>query len=301
MLRTFFAARDVLEVDTPVLGTAGSTDPHLASFSAHYSGPGAPQGRTLYLQTSPEFAMKRLLAAGSGPIYQIGKAFRDGEAGRLHNPEFSLLEWYRPGFSYHELMDEVDVLLRTVLGVPPAERCTYHELLGVHAGVKSAAPRLQELRTACQRLGIVPPPVMEDDVDDWLTLLWTHAVEPRLGRSRPSFVYDYPATQAMLARVRSDDPPVAERFEVFVNGVELANGFQELADAAEQRRRFEADLTRRRARDAESVAMDERLLAALATGLPPCSGVALGVDRLVMLATATVSVEQVIAFPIGRA
>ena len=255
--------------------------------------------RTRYLQTSPEYAMKRLLAAGSGAIYQICKVFRDGERGRRHNPEFTMLEWYRPGFDHHRLMDEVDALLQAVLGAAAAERISYADAFRRHAGIDPHAASDGELRSRVAALGVSG--IAELDRDDLLNLLLTHTVEQRLGVSRPTFLFDYPASQAALARIRPGDPPVAERFEVFIDGVELANGFHELADPDEQRRRFAADLEERRRRGLPEVAVDERLLAALAAGLPDCAGVALGVDRLVMLKAGTRNIADVIAFPIDRA
>lgn len=310
-IRAFFSRRGVLEVETPLLAAATVADLHLASLETRCSYPG-PSGSpgpfepmTLYLQTSPEFAMKRLLAAGSGPIYQIGKAFRDGEAGRRHNPEFTLLEWYRPGFDHHALMDEVEALLAEVLGSSPAERRTYGELFQERLGVDPHAAPAAALAAAARAAGLAveggTPGAPALDREDLLHLLMGLALEPTLGRGRPTFVHDFPASQAALARIRPGPPPVAERFEVFVEGVELANGFHELADAAEQRRRFEADLARRRERGLPEPPIDERLLAALAAGLPPCAGVALGVDRLVMLAARAASLDEVLAFPIDRA
>jgi elongation factor P--(R)-beta-lysine ligase len=296
-IRAFFAARGVLEVETPQLAAATVTDLHLASLATRLEVGG--EGRTLYLQTSPEFAMKRLLAAGSGPIYQLARAFRDGEAGSRHNPEFTLLEWYRPGFDHHRLMDEVEELLGEVLGSGTAERRSYAEVFGAELGVDPHSASAGELRRAARRAGVDAVPDL--DREGLLHLLMGCALEPRLGQSGPTFVYDFPASQAALARVRPGSPPLAERFEVFVAGVELANGFHELADAAEQRRRFADDLAQRRQRGLPEPPIDERLLAALAAGLPPCAGVALGVDRLVMLAAGAASIAEVIAFPIDRA
>lgn len=299
-LRRFFAERGVLEVETPILASAPVTDPRLASFSTVYRGPGAPTGQTRFLQTSPEFAMKRLLAAGSGPIFQISKAFRDGEAGRRHNPEFTLLEWYRPGFDHHRLMDEMDELLGGVLATPPAERLTYREAFLRYAGLDPLVAPVADLRVAARTaLGQVPD--LGEDRDGWLDLLVSLVLEPRLGRGRPTFLYDYPASQAALARLRPEDPRVAERFEVYVEGIELANGFHELGDAPEQRRRFESDLAIRAAEGQPEVPIDEHLLAALAFGLPPCAGVALGFDRLVMVARGAQSLAEVMAFPWDRA
>jgi len=309
--RSFFAERGVLEVETPYLAGAAATDPHLASLATR-SGEG-----TLYLQTSPEAAMKRLLAAGSGPIYQLGRAFRDGESGRRHNPEFTLLEWYRPGFDHHRLMDEVEELLAATLGFDPgasgrlpAERLTYREAFRRHAGVDPLTDPLERLVAAAleaagpsEHGGRGALPDLGDDRDGWLDLLMVTAVQENLGCGRVTLLHDYPASQAALARVRRNDDgtAVAERFEAFVDGVELANGFHELTDPQEQRRRFEHDLEIRRARGLPEVPIDEHLLAALAAGMPECAGVALGFDRLVMLAAGAESISEVLAFPMDRA
>jgi lysyl-tRNA synthetase class 2 len=298
-LRAFFAARGVLEVDTPALGAATATDLHLASLATTLDAGGAP--RTLFLQTSPELHMKRLLAAGSGAIWQLCKAFRDGEAGRRHNPEFTMLEWYRPGWDHHALMDEVAALLAELLGTGAGERLTYREAFLRHAGVEPFTATAADLRDAADRLGVgVAGP--EPDRDTWLQLLLASVVEPRLGRGGgPTFVHDFPAEQAALARVRPGDPPVAERFEAFVAGVELANGYHELLDPEEQERRFAADLAERARRGLPAVPADARLLAALRHGMPNCAGVALGWDRLVMLALGVEDIAEVIAFPVDRA
>ncbi len=297
-IRSFFADREVLEVETPLLASAPVTDLHLQALSCRYRGPGADPGRKLFLQTSPEFAMKRLLAAGSGSVYQICKAMRDGESGGMHNPEFTILEWYRPGWDHHRLMSEVDELLQLVLGTAPGDRITYRTAFDRHTSINPFAASDQELVHRAKMLGVAEP----DDLgrDDLLNLLLTHAVEPQLGRGRPTFVYDYPASQASLARIRPGETPVAERFEVFSEGVELANGYHELTDPAEQRRRFESDNSARRAARLPEVPIDERLLAAIEHGLPDCAGVALGVDRLLMVATGSREISEVLAFPIDR-
>ena len=285
----------MLEVETPLLAAGTVTDLHLASLESEID------GRRRYLQTSPEFAMKRLLAAGSGPIFQICKAFRAGESGRRHNPEFTILEWYRPGFDHHALMDEFDHLLAEILGLAAAERQTYGELFERHLAIDPHRIDVRRLPDAAASTGIDAAGIDPDDRDGWLDLLWSSAIEPELGRGRPTFVYDYPASQAALARVRPGDPPLAERFEVYVEGIELANGFHELADPIEQRRRFEADLEARAAAGLEPVTIDERLLAALAADFPDCAGVAVGVDRLLMAATGADSLSEVLAFPADRA
>jgi len=305
--RAFFAARGVLEVETPALSAAAITDPHLASFGTLYTGPGPLDGRTLYLHTSPEFPMKRLLAAGSGCIYQLARVFRDGEAGSRHNPEFTLLEWYRVGFDHHRLMDEVADLVAELLAgkltlVERAERLSYGEIFQRYLALNPHRATVAELAVCAERSNVpIPAGMPADDPDPWLDLLLTHRIEPRLGAGRLTFVYDYPASQAALARLRPGDPPIGERFELYVDGVELANGFHELGDAAEQRRRFERENAARRASGLPVMPVDEHLLAALEAGLPDCAGVALGFDRLAMLAAGKNSLAEVLAFPLDRA
>lgn len=298
-IRSFFAEREVMEVETPILASAPVTDLHISALSCRYRGPGADEGRELFLQTSPEFAMKRLLAAGSGPIYQICRAVRDGEAGRRHNPEFTILEWYRPGWDHHRLMDEVDELLAVLLGCRSGERLSYAATFRRYAGVEVFEESDSALRLRVKEFGVSEPEGLSRD--DLLDLVLTHVIEPKLGHCQPTFIHDYPASQASLARVRGGDPPLAERFEVFAEGVELANGYHELADAAEQRRRFEADNEKRIQEGLPAVPIDERLLAAIDHGLPDCAGVALGVDRLIMIASGTRSLADVLAFPVDRA
>lgn len=296
-VRSFFAERGVLEVETPLLAAHATTDLHLHSFELRDAEPGLPR----FLQTSPEYAMKRLLAAGSGPIFQLGRAFRAGERGRLHNPEFTILEWYRPGFDHHALMDEVEMLLAVVAGTGAAERIAYGPLLETRVGVDPHRAGVAELADAGRRHGI---DIAGGDLerDAWLDLLMTHVIEPTLGCGPPTFVYDYPASQAALARLRGQDGvEVAERFEVYLEGTELANGFNELADPAEQRRRFESDRAQRRARGLPVPKIDERLLAALDAGLGDCAGVALGIDRLLMVMAGAGHIDEVLAFPADRA
>jgi len=300
-IRVFFAEREVLEVETPLLASAPVTDVHLQALSCRYRGPGADGGRDLFLQTSPEFAMKRLLAAGSGPIYQICKAIRDGEAGNRHNPEFTILEWYRPGLDHHALMDEIDEFLSSILGTDTGDRLTYSEAFERHAGIDPLRASAALLGTRARDLLSGEAPELGDNRNGWLDLLLSHVIEPQLGDGRPSFVHDWPTDQAALARIRPGDPPLAERFEIYVEGIELANGYHELTDAAEQRRRFESDIEARRFAGLPEPPIDAHLLAALEHGLPECAGVALGVDRLVMLAAGTRNISDVLAFPIDRA
>lgn len=246
--------------------------------------------------------MKRLLVAGSGCIYQIARVFRDGEAGRRHHPEFTLLEWYRVGFDHHRLMDEVVELVselltdRLLLAAP--EWLSYREVFERYLDLDPHRVTVAELATCAECLEVpIPPGMPMADVDPWLDLLLTHCIEPHLGQGRLCFVYDYPASQAALARLRPGDPLVAERFELYLNGIELANGFHELSDAAEQRRRFEAENGMRRIQGLPAMPVDEGLLAALEAGLPACAGVALGFDRLVMLTAGKDALAEVLAFP----
>ncbi len=279
-IRAFFGARGVLEVDTDLLGPAPSSDPQQQCLDVTL-----PSGARRYLQPSPEYAMKRLLAAGSGSIYQICKAFRAGEDGPRHRTEFTLVEWYRLGFGYRALMDEVAALVCGLLGRPLAQSFSYGELFERHAGLDPLAVSDDALWQRVAAVGIEPSTALRAaGRDAALDLLLTALVEPGIAPLGAVFVTDYPASQAALARLRPDRPALAERFELYVDGIELANGFTELADAAEQRRRFEADNRMRQARGLAPVPFDEALLAALEHGLPDCAGVALGFDRLLMLA-----------------
>jgi elongation factor P--(R)-beta-lysine ligase len=298
-VRAFFAARRVLEVETPILSAAAVSDPQLESLATRIAGlPGE-----FYLQTSPEYSMKRLLAAGSGDIYQICKVFRDEERGRWHNPEFTMIEWYRLGFDDAALMDEVEALVGSLLKpqrtLAPAERLNYSTALERHAGVDAYQSSDADLAAAAQRHGIVCDARLDRDAR--LDLLMGLVVGPRLGRDRPCFICDYPASQASLARIRPGLPAVAARFELYLDGVELANGFHELQDAAEQRARFSRDLNTRRERGRQQRPIDEHLLAALEHGMPDCAGVALGFDRLVALGLSANAVGQVMAFTVDNA
>ena len=292
-LRAFFYARNILEVDTPALSIAGNTDPHVESFSTHYTGPG--EAETLYLHTSPEFAMKRLLAAGSGAIYQLCKVFRNGEAGRQHNPEFTMLEWYRTGFDHHELMEEVSELLDEVMGHSPTPiiKMTYQEAFIKYAGIDPLDTNPEALADCAYQHGLEQVIGMADaSVDDWCDLLVDQVVIPAFGKSRV-LIYDYPVSQAALARISQKDPRVAERFELFINGIEIANGFHELTDAAEQRLRFEEENIERHKKGLVQLPIDENLISALEAGLPNCAGIAIGIDRLLMLITAEDTISAV--------
>lgn len=298
--RAFFERRQVLEVETPVLSAAGTTDVNIHSLSTRVAGqPGA-----LYLHTSPEFPMKRLLAAGSGDIYQLARVFRDGESGRRHNPEFTMLEYYRLGMDHHRLMDEVEELVNELLGdgANPlqCQRLTYQEAFLQAVDLDPLVAGRQDLLDALERKQLALPG--ETLTDAQLSdLLMGAIVSPGLGKDRPCFVYDFPEDQAALARIRPGNPPVAERFELFYRGMELANGFHELCDADEQRQRFARDNRVRQELGLPTVPADENMLQALEHGLPACAGVAIGFDRLVMLAAGADQLSDVLAFAIMRA
>jgi lysyl-tRNA synthetase class 2 len=301
LLRHFFAERGVLEVETPVMSASGNTDPNIESFALDFDGPKAAGAGSRWLRTSPEFPLKRLLAAGVGDCYELGRVFRNGEAGKRHNPEFTMLEWYRVGWDHHRLMDETAELLKAAMALA-GRRATvrdtsFRQLYLDKFGFDPLTAPEEELRSPLLVFGIDPAGLTRDD---WLDLLMTHLIQPSIPASRILLVYDYPASQCALARLRPGDPPVAERFEAFLGPLEVANGYHELNDATEQRARFEADLARRRARNASQPAMDERLLASLPK-LPACAGVALGVDRLMMALMGTDKIADVVAFPFERA
>ncbi|AIF97779.1 elongation factor P--(R)-beta-lysine ligase [Alteromonas australica] len=300
-IRDFFAQRDVLEVDTPVLSHGTVTDEHLDGFCTefHYDESGKPT--TLYLQTSPEYAMKRLLCAQSGAIYQIGKAFRHEGEGRWHNPEFTMLEWYRPHFTHVELMEEVDALLMATLDTEPADKMSYKEAFITYLRVDPLIACSDELLNAMEASGIDidTPELLSDDAK--LQLLFSVVIEPSIGQVRPCFIYGFPATQAALARINEEDSRTADRFEVYYKGAELANGFYELCAPEEQRNRFYQDNAKRKKANLPEKPIDEYFLAALASGLPDCAGVALGIDRLLMLKVGASHIREVINFPISRA
>lgn len=299
-IRAFFYERNVMEVETPLLSHATITDPQLSPFTTTFLDPSSPEPKTLYLQTSPEFAMKRLLCAGSGDIYQLCKAFRNEESGRYHNPEFTILEWYRVNFDHHQLMDEVDTLLQTTLNTCQAERNTYQKAFMQHLNIDPLSADLAALKQLAHVHGFGNIGAHETNPDTLLQLLFSHCVEPRIGQENPIFIYDFPASQAALARISSENKRVAERFEVYFKGVELANGFHELSDPKEQRERFEKEHNQIRA-EQQIRPIDKNLLAALEHGLPNCSGVALGIDRLLMLKSEQTDIKDVLTMDISNA
>lgn len=300
-IRHFFADRGVLEVETPTMSQATVTDVHLRAFETRFTGPGAAQGITLYLMTSPEYHMKRLLAAGSGPIYQMGRSYRNEEAGRYHNPEFTMLEWYRPHYDMYRLINEVDDLLQQTLECESAESLSYQQAFLRYLDIDPLTAEKDKLREVAAKLDVSNIADTEEDRDTILQLLFMVGVEPHIGLEKPTFIYHFLASQASLAEISSEDHRVAERFEVYYKGVELANGFRELTDAAEQRQRFERDNRKRASMGLPEQPIDENLLAALEHGFLECAGVALGIDRLIMLALGAERISDVIAFLVDRA
>jgi lysyl-tRNA synthetase class 2 len=297
-VREYFSATGALEVETPVMVRAAVTDVHLESLEVHR----ADGSRAGFLQTSPEYAMKRLLCAGAPDVYQVAHVFREGERGRNHNPEFTMVEWYRLGIDHHALMQDVDALLRTLLEpqrlIGPAHYLSYADAFRTALGIDPLDANIRQVAAALRGAGVDVPETLLDDRDGLLDLAMATLVAPGFADDCITFLHDFPASQAALARIRG---PVASRFEAFWGALELANGFHELDDAAEQSRRFAADLATRRGRGQPLRAPDESFIAALAAGLPPCSGVALGFDRVVMVAARADRIDEVIAFPAERA
>lgn len=292
-IRDFFVKRGVLEVETPQMCARAITDPYIQAFEVD----------KYFLQTSPEYAMKRLLAAGSGAIYQICKVFRSEEAGKIHNPEFTMLEWYRPGFDHMQLIAEMDDLLQTVLNCQPAHKITYKQLFMDMLNIDPHTADIDTLQNCAAQQGInLTAAALEGlSVTDWLQILMSHSIEPRMLGAKPWIVYDFPVAQAALARIIPGTDPVAGRFEVYMQGVELANGYYELQDATEQAKRFANDNALRQKNGIRTMEPDERLLAALEAGIPDCAGVALGLDRLIMLQQGKKSIAEIVSFTIDNA
>ena len=301
LVRSFFADRQVLEVETPILSAAGNTEPNIESFTTHFSGHVDAGARERWLRTSPEYPLKRLLAAGVGDCYELGRVFRNGEAGGRHNPEFTMLEWYRVGWDHHRLMEETIALVQAALAMAGKRAdvmvTTYRQLFLDTLAIDPDQATVEELRAPLAEFGIDPDGLVRDD---WLDLLITHRMQPAFPTDRITVIHDYPASQCALARVRPCEPPLAERFELYLGRYELANGYHELNDATEQRGRFERDNTVRRKRGAREVPLDEKLLAVLGA-MPDCAGVALGVERLLMCLAGTDAIADVLAFPFADA
>lgn len=301
-LRAFFADKEILEVQTPVLSQAGNTTPAIESFVTEQITPLSPR---YFLNTSPEFSMKRLIAAGYGSIYQITPSFRYAEQGSKHNPEFTLLEWYRMGFDHHDLIKEVDELIRYMadgfISLEATQSFSYQEAMQQFAGVDIFTASNEELSAAVKQAGIDVVGMKNATTDDWLDLLMSLVVEKNLPKNCPVFIYDYPANQAALAKIKKGSPDVAERFELYINGMELANGFHELTDAIEQKQRFEKEQAQRKEDEIMNIPLDKNFIAALVHGMPECAGVALGVDRLLMLLLKLENIDEVLTFPFARA
>ena len=287
-IRDFFTARDYLEVETPTLGRHTVTDVYIDSFSCL----NPVDNHTYYLQTSPEFFMKRLLAAGSGPIFQISKAFRSEEAGHNHNPEFTMLEWYRPGFDHHDLMHEVDQLTQHLLNTAAADKTTYSDLFQTHCNIDPHTASANDIYSIAKKHQLEH---LANDSDGYLQLLMNYVVEPNLGLEKPLFVYDYPKSQAALARIRKGPPDVAERFEMYYQTREIANGFHELNCQKKQQERFTQDINDRIKKNKAQPTLDEKFLSCL-DHLPDCSGVALGIDRLFMLSKGLNDIKHCMSF-----
>jgi lysyl-tRNA synthetase class 2 len=339
-IRTFFAERGVLEVETPILSAAGNTEPNIESFRTNFTGHVDAGARARFLRTSAEYPMKRLLAEGLGDCYELGRVFRNGEAGRHHNPEFSMLEWYRLGMDHRELAEETVDLVQWArrLAVPaasgtctvpssrhtpgPVEGCdaidkmdsglrrndekgqrrdtrisTYRDLFRDALDIDPFTADLDTLRAPLAEFHIDPQGLTRDD---WLDLLLTHRIQPDFPRGRITVIHGWPASQCALARIREGDPPVAERFELYLGPHELANGYHELTDATEQRQRFERENHKREQRGQAVLPLDENLLAAL-DAMPPCAGVALGIERLLMCLMDTDRIADVLAYTFGEA
>ena len=304
-IRGFFNDRDIIEVDTPLLCHGTVTDVHLDAFYTSYShedNTESESNQTLFLQTSPEFSMKRLLASGYGCCYQICKAFRDEQAGRYHNPEFTMLEWYRIGFTHYELMDEVADLLQCILDCLPPSKLTYQQAFVLYLSVDPLNTSLLDLKAVLAEKNITGQWIeAEQDLDILLQVLFSECIEPAIGQNEPCFIYNFPRSQASLAKISTKDSRVAERFECYFKGIELANGFNELTDPIEQVTRFNTDNSKRYQLHKVTKPVDKRFLLALENGLPACSGVALGIDRLLMLVLNKKSIRSVMTFTIKNA
>ena len=304
-LRDFFAEKDILEVQTPVLSQAGNTEPTIESFIIQEHENAAHKIQPSFLNTSPEFAMKRLLAAGYGSMYQITPAFRQDEQGKRHNSEFTLLEWYRIDFDHHALMGEVNALVRFVaekfLNLGRSQFLTYQDAMIKFAGVDPFNTTNEELKEATIKAGIDAVGMDDVNQDTWLDLIMSEIIEKNLPLNCPVFIYDYPASQAALAKIRKGSHDVAERFELYINGMELANGFHELSDAAEQAQRFKQQQQQRKESGQQGIPADYHLIEALKHGLPECAGVAVGLDRLLMVLTGAEHIDEVLTFPFERA
>jgi len=296
-IRQFMAERDVLEVETPVLSHVTVTDTQLDSFNCEYSSPQTTLDKTLYLQTSPEYAMKRLLASGTGAIYQISKVFRNKEQGKYHNPEFTMLEWYQPGYDHHQLMAELESFLG-LFAMSDCEKTSYADIFTSQTGLDPHTCNTNELVSLAEEYGLSSS---SEERSVLLDFIFSHKIVSTLGNTNPLFIYDYPACQSALAKLSDKLPKVAERFELFIKGMEIANGFHELTDADEQLGRLKKDLALRKKTKRPALPIDQLFTDALKQGLPDCAGVAVGIDRLLMAITGVKDIREVLTFPIENA
>ncbi|WWO97910.1 MAG: elongation factor P--(R)-beta-lysine ligase [Candidatus Dasytiphilus stammeri] len=298
-IRRFFLEKNIIEVDTPSLSNFTVTDVHLSSFKTSLVGPGYSHGLDMYLITSPEYHMKRLLVAGIGAIYQICHSFRNGEIGRYHNPEFNILEWYRPNYNIFQMMNEVNELLQQILNSNKAEILSYQEFFIRYLNIDPLITDINHLREIVKNTTNLID-IEREDYDNLLEILFSTIVESKNCSEVPLFIYHFPASQAGLAAINHEDPRIAERFELYYKGLELANGFLELTNSKEHRKRFMLDNCKRTANGLQKQTIDENFILAIEKGLPHCSGVALGIDRLIMLALKATRISDVIAFPVDR-
>lgn len=301
LIRSFFATRNVLEVETPILSAAGNSEPNIQSFSTRFSGHVDAGEAQRWLRTSPEYPLKRLLAAGVGDCYELGRVFRNGESGGRHNPEFTMLEWYRVGWDHRRLMEETITLIEAALAMvgrrAEVHIVSYRQLFLDELGIDPLHAPIDDLRAPLAEYSIDPTGLTRDD---WLDLLITHRLQPAFPSDCITVIHDYPATQCALAKIRAGDPPLAERFELYLGQHEVANGYHELNDADEQRMRFERDNAIRRERASPELPIDTRLLDVL-DAMPDAAGVALGIERLLMCLADTDAIADVLAIPFHEA
>lgn len=299
-IRLFFSKKNILEVETPILSRSTVTDVNLVSFETNYFSLNNVEKLKLWLITSPEYHMKRLLASKSGPIYQICRSFRNQELGRHHNPEFTMLEWYQPFYSMKKFIKEIDEFLQIVLKCGKSDKISYQDLFIKFFKVDPLSTNVSELHKISKKLKLDHITHLEENLNKFIQILFTLKIEPNLGKEKPLFVYHFPAEQASLAAINLKDVRISERFEIFFKGIELGNGFYELTDPNEQKKRFIKDNKERFSMNLPTQKIDDFFLHALSYGLPPCSGVAIGLDRLIMLILNKKSINDVISFPLDR-
>ncbi|MFI3256261.1 MAG: elongation factor P--(R)-beta-lysine ligase [Psittacicella sp.] len=298
-VRNFFDKRDILEVDTPILSSYGVTDVNLNTFSTFYNSPYNSKYKTLYMITSPEYHMKRILAKYNIPIYQVTKVFRNEEEGVKHNPEFTMLEWYRPGFDMFDLISEIEDLMKDTIKISKVELMSYTEVFEKYFNIDPISCDINILKEEALKYNYSS--LNPQDRDSLLEFLFSIHIEPKVGNIHPIAVYNFPATQASLARVDPNNSLLANRFEIYYKGVELANGFNELTNYKAQLERFKKDNIKRSELNLPEIEIDINLIEALKSGMKQVSGVAIGLDRLIMIALDKKSISEVLSFPIDKA